>query len=124
MVHFSLEAFSDYSFYNNSFNEIVMNSRANTVVTNWLAHISQKKIKVAMPGCLPATWPRNLASVKGLRSKLSAPSARFRGQVAGRQRGMATLIFFWEMCASQFVTTVFSLVIITISLILLLNFLK
>ena len=93
MVHFSLEAFSDYSFYNNSFNEIVMNSRANTVVTNWLAHISQKKIKVAMPRCLPATWPRNLAL--GALSLLRKPFtlARFRGQVAGRRRGLATLIF-------------------------------
>ena len=67
MVHFSLEVFSHYSFYNNTINEIVMITRLNSVVTNWLAHISQLKIKVAMPGCLSATWPRNLARAKGLR---------------------------------------------------------
>ena len=55
MVHFSLEAFSDYSFYNNTINEIVMNTRLNSVVTNLLAHISQLKIKVARPRRLPAT---------------------------------------------------------------------
>ena len=97
-----------------------MITRLNSVVTNLLAHISQLKIKVAMPGYLLATWPRNLAP-----GALSLPCkpfvrARFRGQVAGRQPGMATLIFFWEMCASQFVTTVFALLFITISIIVLL----
>ena len=101
-----------------------MNSRANTVVTNWLAHISQKKIKVAMPGCLPATWPRNLAPGALSLPRKPFAHARFRGQLAGRQPGMATFIFFWEMRASQFVTTVFALLFITFSLILLLNFLK
>ena len=119
MVHFSLEVVSHYSFYNNTFNEDVMITRLNSVVTNLLAHISQLKIKVARLRRLLTTWPRNLAI-----GALSFPRkpftlARFRSQVAGRRRGLATLIFSWEMCASKFVTTEFSLVIITFPAILL-----